>query len=97
MSSAETTESPQIKFMRSFIQAYEKRDLSQLAKYWHKNLRRIIYPRSLGLPEETKEEWAQHITELMNLWTGLEVSSGQVVTWSSPPRLNHTNRLRPIP
>ena len=41
--------------MRSFAQAYEKRDLDHLAKHLYKDLRHIAYPRSLGRQEETRE------------------------------------------
>lgn len=77
--SSSGTESPQVQFIRSFVQGYEKKDVSHLVKHWHRDLRRITYPQSLGLPEETREEWLQRITELISLWTSSEVDRGQVL------------------
>ena len=85
MSGPETTESAQVEFVRSFIHGYEKIDAGHLAKHWHKDVRRITYPRSLSLPEENGEEWYKRIAELLSLWTGSEVSCGQVFT---PPLLH---------
>ena len=84
MYTPETTDSPQLQFVRSFIQGYEMRDPNHLAKHWHKDLRRITYPRSLGLPEENREEWLQRITELISLWISFEVSYIRVVARSFP-------------
>ena len=37
--------------------------------------RRITYPRSVGKPEQTKEEYLKNTGELLSLWTGdLDVS-----------------------
>ena len=40
----------------------------------HKDYRHATYPRSIGRPEQTREEWLKHITEYMSLWTEFEVS-----------------------
>lgn len=85
MSGSKTTESPQVELIRSFAQGYEKMDPDHLAKHCHRDLRRVIYPRSLGLPEETKEQWLERITELMSFWTSCEVSYGRFVAWYFPP------------
>jgi hypothetical protein len=85
MSSSETADSPQVKFIRSFIQDYGKGDPDHLAKHWHKDVRRITYPRSLDLPEETGGEWLQRITELLSLCTTSEVSNGQLLLCSFLP------------
>lgn len=69
MSNPQSPDSPQVKFIRLFVQGHEKRDIDHLAKHWYNDLRRITYPRSLGLPVETREEWFQSTTELISRWT----------------------------
>jgi len=44
-----------------------------LAKCLHKDFRRVIYPRSMGLSAQNKEEWVRHITGVMSLATAFEV------------------------
>ena len=78
-------DSPQVKFVRSYIQGYEKRDLGHLERHLHKDARRVTYPRSLSLPEESREEWLRRLTELVGLWTDSEVSVLYVATRFSLP------------
>lgn len=72
MSSAETTDSPQVQLIRAFCEAFRKRDMSLVAKCLHKDHRRITHPRSVGKPEQTKEEYLQHTAEVMSLWVNSE-------------------------
>ncbi|KAF9782948.1 hypothetical protein BJ322DRAFT_1073534, partial [Thelephora terrestris] len=67
MTSPDISDSPQLKLMHSFIEGFKNRDLDQIAKLLHKDHRRITYPRSLGKPEQTKEEYLQHTAEVLRL------------------------------
>jgi hypothetical protein len=69
MSSQEAADSPQVKLIRSFVEGFKTGDVDLLAKHLHKDHRRITHPRSLGKPEQTREEWLQHIAEFISLWT----------------------------
>lgn len=74
MSSSESTDSPQVHLVRSAMEATRKRDAGYLAEHMHRDLRRIIYPRYLGKPEQNREEWFQHATEVMSICTEVEES-----------------------
>lgn len=69
MSSAEATDSPQVKVVRSFLEGIDKRDVDRVAKLLHKDYHQIAYPRSMGRAVENKDEWLQQIKGVMDLWT----------------------------
>ena len=74
MSNPESSESPQVKLMHEWGSGFRKRDLNLIVKALHKDYRHIIYPRSLGMPEQTREEWFEHFAGVIALWTDLEVT-----------------------
>lgn len=74
MTSPETADSPQLKLVHSFVEGFKNRDMDHIARLLHKDHRRITYPRSVGKPEQNKEEYLQHTAEIMKLWTSSEVS-----------------------
>ena len=39
----------------------------------HKDFHRVVYPRSMGHPEQNKSEWFKEITGIFGLATGLDV------------------------
>jgi hypothetical protein len=74
MASPETSDSPQVKFFLECSRGYQKKDLDVIAKSLHKDCRYVAYPRSLGRPDQTKEEWLEQWAGILSLWTGeLEV------------------------
>ena len=72
--SLETSNSPQVKLMLDWDQGFQKRDLALIAKSLHKDYRHTTLPRSLGRPEQTREEWLEHIASVLSLWTDHTVS-----------------------
>ena len=60
--------------MRDWAEAFKKKDLDFIAKTLHKDYRHTIYPRSIGRPDQTREEWLEHIIPFLNLWDDFEVS-----------------------
>jgi len=62
-------DSPQVKLIHEWGQGFEKKDINHIAKYLHKDYRHIHYPRSLGQPEQTKEQWVEHFTRILGLMT----------------------------
>jgi hypothetical protein len=74
MSSAEITDSPQVRLMHSLVEGFRNKDMDYVAKLLHKDHRRITYPRSIGKPEQTKEEYLQHTREVVGLWVGCDAS-----------------------
>ena len=69
MTDSESSDSPQIKLYRECCQAFLARDPDLIAKATHKDYRYVAYPRSLGKPEQTKEEWLGQYAGIINLWT----------------------------
>jgi hypothetical protein len=69
-----STDSSQVQLVRGVIEGIGKRDVDHIAQLLHKDHRRITYPRSLGKPEQTKEEWFKNTSELISLWTESDVS-----------------------
>lgn len=70
MTGPQTTDSLQLKLFYELARAFQTGDVALIAKHVHKDHRRTIYPRSLGRPELTGEQWLQNISEQMSLWTG---------------------------
>jgi hypothetical protein len=68
MADPESSDSPQIKLFRECSRAFLTRDSDLLAKTTHKDYRYVNYPRSLGKPEQTKEEFLEHWAEAMSFW-----------------------------
>lgn len=68
MTSQQATDSPQVKLVHSFIiEGFGKGDLNLIANQLHKDLRRIYHPRSVGMPEQTKEEYIEHLAGVISL------------------------------
>jgi len=59
--------------------------MDHIAKHLHKDHRRITYPRSVGKPEQTREEYLQHTSEVVDLWTGCEASYWLLLLKLPPP------------
>jgi hypothetical protein len=75
MADSESSDSPQTKLLFECSQAVQTGDLSAHVKYLHKDFRNVCYPRSLGRPEETKEDLLERWMGIISLWTdGLDVS-----------------------
>ena len=64
-----SSDSPQVNLIQEWGQGFHKRDLSLLEKALHKDFRYITYPRSLGKPEQTREEWLGQIAGVLKIWT----------------------------
>jgi len=69
MSNTESSDSPQVKFVREWVQAFERKDLDIIAKSLHEDFRVVSYPQSFNQPEKTKEEWLGHLTGIIAVWT----------------------------
>jgi hypothetical protein len=75
MADLESSDSPEMKVLQQCSRGFKTKDLDLVAKALHKDFRYVAYPRSLGKPEETKEEWLERWAGIVSLWTGeLEVS-----------------------
>jgi hypothetical protein len=71
----ESSDSPQVKLMHQWGRGMQTRDLDLIAKPLHENFRYVAYPRSLGKPEQTKEEYLGQYAGIISLWAAdLEVS-----------------------
>lgn len=81
MSGPETADSPQVKLVRGVVEGMRTKSVDLLYKQLHKDLRRIIHPRSLGIPDRNKEEYLQHITEFFAVWTE-DCEASTLVFWT---------------
>jgi len=96
MADAVNSDSPQVKIMREWGRGFVERDLDLLEKHLHKDFRHFTYPQSLGISEETREEWLKHIAGVIGLWTDNQVE----LYWPGrepPPPLNPSHRRPFIP
>jgi hypothetical protein len=74
MIALENYDSPQIKIVSEFVRGFRESDPALLAKHLHKDFRRIIHPRSLGVPEVDRDEWLKNVAGVLSITTQLEVS-----------------------
>jgi hypothetical protein len=83
MADPENSDSPQLKLFQECGRGFKTRDLDLIAKTLHKDFRYAPYPKSLGKPEETREEWLEHRARMFSLWAAdLEVG---YIGYSSDP------------
>jgi hypothetical protein len=68
MANPETSDSPQVKLVHECRQGFGTRDLDRIAKTLHNDYRFVAYPKSLGHPEQTKEEQLERWAGLISLW-----------------------------
>ena len=85
MSDLETYDSPQIKIVSEFVRGFRESDTTLLAKHLHKDFRRIIHPRSLGVPDLNREEWLENMAGVLSITTELEVSHNLPVLLQTRP------------
>jgi hypothetical protein len=69
MANPESPDSPQVKLVREWGRGFRTRDLDLVAKPLHEDFRYVSYPKSLGKPEQTKEEYLEHYAGRFSLWT----------------------------
>jgi hypothetical protein len=80
MANPESSDSPQVNLFLECSRGFQEKDLGAMTKSLHKDCRYIAYPRSLGKPDQTKEEWLEKWAAVVSLWAGeLEVSYIAVV------------------
>ena len=69
MADPENSDSPQVKLFRESALGFETRDLDLLAKTLHNDFRYVAYPKSLGHPDQTKEQWLERCAGIFSVWT----------------------------
>ena len=82
MSDLGSSDSPQSKLIQEWAQTFRAKDIDRIAKILHKDYRYITYPRSLGRPEQTREEWLEHIAGAFSIRSQEDV--GHVNPLNSP-------------
>ena len=90
------SDSPQAKLMNEWHEAFGKKDIDLLTKPLHKDFRYAVYPRSLNMPEQSKDEWYAQTAATINLWTSMDVSrtTYHLNPCLSPPTANPPLRHR---
>ena len=97
MSDLVNSDSPQVKLLLEWGKGFEKRDFDLLTKSLHKDYRHITYPRSLGRPEQTKEEWLGHIAGVLDIRTAQQVELHSKLRLEPLSPLNPSHRQPFIP
>jgi hypothetical protein len=69
MADPENSDSQQLRLFHECGQGFEAKNPVLIAKTLHEDFRYALYPRSLGKPEQTEEEWLGHWVGIMSLWT----------------------------
>ena len=64
---------PQLKAARRWIDAYNTLDINEIDGLFPKNYKHLTLPKSMGLPEETKEEYLQRYGGFLSVFTKFEV------------------------
>ena len=64
---------PQIKLINDWHDALSARNIEPVAKCMHKDFRRSVYPRNLGLPEQNGEDALNELSALLDFVTGIDV------------------------
>ena len=65
--------SPQIKLLSSWNDGFTELNVGSAGSHIHKDFRRSIYPRSLGQPEQSKEDLLKEISGWIGFTTGFSV------------------------
>jgi len=65
--------SPQLKVLQKWIDAYVAIDLDEIKAVTSKKYKHQTLPKSIGLPEETKEEYTQRLAVMLPMFTKFEV------------------------
>jgi len=79
MSDAENSESPQAKVMQEWGQGFVQRDLDLITKHMHKDYRHITYPQSLGIPEQSREDYLGHMGKVMSFWKSNDATVHSII------------------
>jgi len=66
-------DSPQIKLINELFGAVKEKNIDVLKQSFHKDFRRVVYPLSLGLPAQNKDECVKFAAGIMSFATAFEV------------------------
>jgi len=67
------TSTPQLKLTQKWIDGYVAVDVAEVDAAHSKHYRHQTLPKSIGLPEETREEYVQRLAGWLPLFTQFEV------------------------
>jgi hypothetical protein len=65
--------SPQIKLVNDWNDGFTEMNVEIIGKHLHKDFRRLVYPRSIGQPEQNKEEWLKELSVGFGFGIGFDV------------------------
>ena len=77
--------SPQFQLINEWNDGFATLNVELLAKPLHKDFRRVIHPKSIGLPEQNKEDWIKEITGILSFATGFDVRYALATRTRFPP------------
>ena len=74
------TSTPQLEATQKWIDAYVAVDVGKIGAVTSKNYKHQALPKSIGLPEETKEEYTKRLAEIFPLIIRFEVRTQHQAT-----------------
>jgi hypothetical protein len=77
--------SPQIKLINDWNEGFIQMNVDIVGKYLHKDFRRSVYPRSIGQPDQSKEEWLKELSVILGLATEFDVGHTPYYSDLLPP------------
>jgi hypothetical protein len=77
--------SPQIKLVDDWCEGFAEMNVEIMGKHLHKDFRRSVYPRSIGDPEQSKEELLKDMSAMVGFSTGWDVGHTPCYTNLLPP------------
>jgi hypothetical protein len=97
MADSESSDSPQAKFLLECSQALQAKDMDTIAKHVHKDFRAVFYPRSLGIPDQTGDEWLERWGGFASLQAGdLDVSYIGCSIYPPLPSLSSSRSIKSV-
>ena len=81
---------PQLKAAQKWIDAYLTLDANRIDAVFTKNYKHQTFPKSIGIPEETKDEYLQRLGGLLPLFVKIDVRTQRRITSSSQTDVHHS-------
>ena len=68
MSSTKNTDSPQLKVIQEMTEGFNKKDAALFTKHLREDFRYKLYPESLGIKDQSREEWIAHVAQVLSIF-----------------------------
>ena len=80
--------SPQIKLITNWDEGFKEMNVDIIGKHLQKEFRLLVYPRTIGQPEQTKEEFLKKLSGGFAFATGFDVGHTTCYSTCFPPAIS---------